>query len=132
MTLAAVAVGGALGASARWAVGSIGGSGAPDAFPWPTFTVNVVGCLLIGIITCRLDRDTVRWHFVATGVLGGFTTMSAFAVEANRLADAGRGQLASGYVAATFIAGFLALLLGERIGASAQQPRPGNSAEGGP
>lgn len=130
MTLAAVAVGGVLGASARWTVGSIVDTPAPNAFPWPTLAVNVIGCLLVGIAARRLDRDTLGWHFAATGVLGGFTTMSAFAVEANGLADAGRGWLASCYVAATFIGGFLALLLGERFGAVRPRGRPPIVAEG--
>ncbi len=80
--LAVVAAGGALGASARYGAGLLWPT-EPDAFPWTTLCVNVVGCALIGIFLVVLQE---AWQapplvrpFVATGVLGGFTTFSTYA-----------------------------------------------------
>ena len=67
--------------------------------------VNVVGCVLIGVAARRIERDTTAWAFVVTGVLGGFTTFSALAVELNDMADAERLPLAVLYGAVTLAAG---------------------------
>jgi CrcB protein len=114
-TIGAVAIGGVVGASARWAVGT---QLAPDAvagFPWHTFLVNVVGCLLIGVAAARLTRPSIAWAFLATGVLGGFTTMSGFAVQLNDLAEAGETAMLVTYLAATLAVGFGVLLAAERL-----------------
>lgn len=117
--LGAVAVGGAAGASARWGVAelvrALGDTHPPDAFPWATFAVNVLGSLCIGIAAARLVRGTRRWAFVVTGVLGGFTTMSAFAVELNDLADANRNGTAVVYTTATLAISAAAFLGAERF-----------------
>lgn len=105
--LAAVGVGGALGAAARWGIGDLLAEPMPvgSAWPWATLIANVVGCLLIGLAARRLERHTLSWDALVTGVLGGFTTMSAFAVELNDLAEAGRTSLTIGYLAATLVGG---------------------------
>jgi CrcB protein len=113
-TIAAVALGGVIGASARWAIGT---QLAPDGmagFPWHTFVVNVVGCLLIGVAASRLTRPSLAWAFASTGVLGGFTTMSGFAVDLNRLAESGATGVLVTYLVATLTVGFVALLVAER------------------
>ncbi|HSL73983.1 MAG TPA: CrcB family protein [Ilumatobacteraceae bacterium] len=114
--LAAIAVGGALGATGRWGVGwvldDLGSATEPGVWPWATLIVNVVGCLLIGLAARLLVPDTVAWAFVVTGILGGFTTFSAVAVELNDFAAASRLPMAIAYgtvsiaagVAATFVA----------------------------
>ncbi|MEL6890665.1 MAG: CrcB family protein [Actinomycetota bacterium] len=106
---AAVAVGSAIGAGGRWAVarGLDVGAAASGAFPWHTLGVNVLGCLVIGIAAIRV-ATRVASGFVVTGLLGGFTTMSAVAVEANDLADADRLDLAALYVLASVVAGVAA------------------------
>jgi CrcB protein len=114
-TLTAVAVGGIIGSVGRWAVAHQLYDGDDAAFPWHTLLINLVGCLLIGIVVGRIERETIAWGFVATGVLGGFTTMSAFAVELNDLADAGRGGVVIVYLIATVAGGLAAVLLGERV-----------------
>lgn len=114
--LAAVAGGGIVGAAARWAVGTQLTDRAPVDFPWHTLAVNIVGCLLIGIVSRTIERDTIAWGFVATGVLGGFTTMSAFALELNDFVDADRPQMATAYLAATLASGFAAIFVGEHFG----------------
>ncbi len=114
-TSVVIAVGGALGASARWAVGTQLAPADPDGFPWHTLTANVIGCLLIGLAATRIARSTLAWAFVATGILGGFTTMSSFAGELDALADAGKTSTAIAYLVATLAAGFAALALAEAL-----------------
>lgn len=116
---AAVAVGGAVGASARWVVGELlhGADevGTVARFPWGTLFVNVTGCLLIAIAASRIARSGVGWAFWVTGGLGGFTTMSAVAVELNDAADAGRTAMLAAYLAATLVGSALAFGVGDRV-----------------
>jgi CrcB protein len=106
---ALVAIGGALGATGRWAVGTLFDT-EPGVWPWPTFIVNVIGCMLIGFTVGRVERGSLRWDFAVTGVLGGFTTMSSFAVELNEFVDANRSSMAVTYGALTLASGAAALL----------------------
>lgn len=115
--LLAIALGGTLGSLARYAIAVAFEQGGAGDLPWATLTVNVVGCLLIGILATRLqgtDRPWVR-PFVLTGVLGGFTTFSAFALETGVLLDAGRWATAGGYVLATMVLGLLAVRVGVAV-----------------
>ena len=102
-----VAVGGALGASARWGVGDLIGR-PPGAFPAATLAVNVVGCVLVGLAARHLVRSSDRWLAVVTGFLGGLTTFSAFATETRALIDAGHSGRALLYVAVSMVAGLAA------------------------
>ncbi len=84
-TLLFVAVGGAFGASARYLMGIGAGRLLGFGFPYGTLAVNVVGCLLMGLL---IEAMALRWNvsnelraFLTVGVLGGFTTFSAFASE---------------------------------------------------
>ncbi|MEW2619108.1 CrcB family protein [Streptomyces sp. NPDC048106] len=91
--LAAVAAGGALGACARYAAALLWPT-ASGAFPWTTFWVNVAGCAVIGVLMVvttevRTGHRLVR-PFFGTGVLGGFTTFSAYTVDIERLTGTGR------------------------------------------
>jgi fluoride exporter len=119
----AVAVGGAIGATGRWfiswALDAVGAGHVPGTWPWATLVVNVVGCVLIGVAARAVALDTVSWAFVVTGVLGGFTTFSALAVELNDLADADRMTLAIVYAGLTLAAGVGATAIG-----SAGRDRP--------
>jgi len=110
-SIAAVAVGGAIGATARWAVGTQLAPSTDGTFPWDTYVVNVVGCLVIGLVATRIRRPSVGWAFVATGLLGGFTTMSSFAVELNDLVDAGATGTMIVYLVATLVVAYGALLV---------------------
>ncbi|MFD9574268.1 CrcB family protein [Streptomyces sp. NPDC059982] len=107
--LAAVAAGGALGASARYGIGLLWPA-APGGFPWATFWINVSGCALIGVLMVLIgeggrsaSHPLVR-PFAGVGVLGGFTTFSTYAVEFSGLLDAGRARVALGYAALTVAA----------------------------
>ena len=111
-SVVAVALGGSIGASGRWAVGSTYDV-APGDWPWPTLVVNVLGCLLIGVAVRRIERGSLRWDAIVTGLLGGFTTMSSFAVELNDMVDFDRTGSAVAYGAITLAAGTAAVLLGQ-------------------
>jgi CrcB protein len=109
------ALGGALGALGRWGLAEALPH-SPGAWPWSTLAVNLLGCLLIGILLAVLlarfpDSPWLR-PFLAVGVLGGFTTYSTFAVDVVRLAEAGHGGLAAGYVLVSVLGGVAAVLAG--------------------
>tara|TARA_R110002049_G_scaffold23781_3_gene84401 strand:+ start:3443 stop:3799 length:357 start_codon:yes stop_codon:yes gene_type:complete len=106
-TLIFVALGGALGACLRFGVGIM------LAFPLGTLAVNVAGSLLIGITWVMLtDKAPDLLPFVMTGLLGGFTTFSAFSLDTLRLVEDGRLGFAIFYVAASVILSLVACLLG--------------------
>ncbi|MGV9562894.1 fluoride efflux transporter CrcB [Streptomyces sp. NPDC003480] len=108
--VAVVALGGALGAAARYAA-SLLWPARPGGFPWTTFGINVAGCAVIGVfmvvITEVWAAHRLMRPFFGTGVLGGFTTFSTYAVEIQRLVDAGAARIALAYLFAT-LAGALA------------------------
>lgn len=112
-----VAAGGALGAVARYGVGRwLPATG----WPWPTLTANVVGGLLMGLLAGWLafrggaQGETIRL-FAAVGLLGGFTTFSAFSLETALMIEKRQFALASGYVAASVVLSITALFLGLMI-----------------
>jgi len=93
LTLSQVALGGAIGAVLRW------GAGLALPFPFGTLAVNVVGALAIGLLWAGLAS---RLHpLLITGVLGGFTTFSAFTLDTLRLVEGGRLGAAGLYVLAS-------------------------------
>ena len=115
--VAAVAAGGAIGATGRWfvawAMDATTGEQQPGSWPWATLLVNIAGCVLIGFAARRIERDTTTWAFAVTGVLGGFTTFSALAVELNDMADAERLPLAVLYGAVTLAVGVAATAIAD-------------------
>lgn len=109
--LVAVSAGGVIGALARYAVSA----GASGVFPWWTLAINVSGCLAIGVLMV-LVTELRRPHrlvrpFLGTGVLGGYTTFSAYAVEGERLLS-GHLLLALVYLVGTAIAALVAVQVG--------------------
>lgn len=117
--LVAVAAGGVVGSLGRWAVG-LALPHAVGTFPWATFTVNVSGALAMGLLVAFLvgrpgTHRLVR-PVVGVGVLGGWTTFSALAVDAVGLAEDDHVLLALGYVGGTFLLGTLAVGLGTALG----------------
>ena len=109
------ALGGALGALARWGVATALPH-SPGGWPWATLLVNLTGCLLLGALaaalTARSPEPAWARPFLAVGVLGGYTTYSAFAVEAVGLVEAGAPVLAAGYVLVSVLGGVLAVAAG--------------------
>ena len=111
----AVALGGALGALARYGVANAIGT---RAFPWATLTINVVGSFALGLV---LAGAVGRWpaavsFAVTVGLLGAFTTFSTFSFEATELLREGRAAAAGAYVAASVVLGLLASAAGYLAG----------------
>jgi CrcB protein len=111
--LVVIAAGGGVGALARFGVTELV-PGAPARFPWSTLLINVVGCLLMGVLMVLIS-DVWTAHrlvrpFLGVGVLGGFTTFSTYAVEANALASAPVEAFA--YASGTVLGAMLAVITG--------------------
>lgn len=113
-TLLQVAAGGALGASARYATNVVTMRLIGPGFPWATVAVNVLGSFLMGVLVVVLaHKGGMRLApFLMTGVLGGFTTFSAFSLDALTLWERGQAGPAFGYVAGTVIVSLAAIVLG--------------------
>lgn len=120
-----VAAGGAVGAVLRYAVDTA----APDSLlPWPTLAINVVGAFALGLLPAlAVVRRSRRVALaVGPGLLGGFTTVSAWAGQIRHLADSGHVDLAGLHLVLTLAAGLGAAALGQRI---AQRPEPDGALE---
>lgn len=116
-----VALGGALGSVLRYKVGALVMHQAATAqFPYGTFTVNVAGCLIAGLLAGlgeHFDFLTADVRlFLFTGFLGGFTTFSAFGVETIALVERGELALAATYVLLSVACGLAALWVALKIG----------------
>lgn len=112
-TLLLVALGGATGSALRYLIW-IYTPRTESGFPMATFAVNVIGCLIIGILTAFLFRspnETLRL-LLATGFCGGFTTFSAFGVESVQLILNGKTAVAIAYIAASLVVGLIAVAAG--------------------
>jgi len=103
--------GGMIGTAARLGLGML----IPDA-AIAVLIANLAGALILGILTARLPASDLR-VFLGTGVLGGFTTYSAFAVDAVQLWGAS-ALLSFGYLAGSLIGGLLAAIIGLHLGAA--------------
>ena len=89
-----------------------------SAFPFGTLTVNIIGCFLIGLVFGLTDRGTLtpEWRlFLATGMIGGFTTFSAFSFETVGLLRDGQLWYATAYIVGSVIIGLLATFIGISI-----------------
>lgn len=118
--LAVVAAGGAVGALARLGIESA----SPDSLlPWPTLAINVVGAFLLGLLPAlaAVRRSRRVATALGPGLLGGFTTVSAWAGGVRELADTGRVTLAGLYLAVTLAAGLAAAAAGRRM---SHRPEP--------
>ena len=111
-----VAAGGALGSGLRHLTNIAAARLFGTGFPWGTITVNIAGSFIMGVFIEMLAR---RWGasmelrlFVATGFLGGYTTFSAFSLDAAVLYERGALGQAFAYVAASVVASIGALFLG--------------------
>jgi fluoride exporter len=114
-TLSQVALGGAIGASLRFLVTTATARAFSGAFPIGTLAVNTAGSLLMGLLVVLLSARTQLHPFLLTGILGGFTTFSAFSLDAVTLWESGQANTAALYVAASVILSLAALILGAAI-----------------
>lgn len=115
-----VGLGGFIGSIARYKLGGfILHMTAQDRFPYGTFTVNVVGCLVVGILAGVAERYDVLGPdarlFLFTGLLGGFTTFSAFGLEAVYLIRRGDPGTAALYAGGSVVLGITAVWLGLKL-----------------
>lgn len=115
---AAVAIGGALGALARFGLLETLPHRAGE-WPWATFAANLIGALLLGIVAARLMESrppsAYRGPLLATGLCGALTTFSTFQVEALSLADGGHAGLAIAYVGTSIALGLVCVAMGSRL-----------------
>ncbi len=113
-----VFLGGGIGAAARHGVNLTAARAFGMSFPWGTIIVNVAGSLLMGLIVAWLAfRAHAGWSqharlFLATGILGGFTTFSAFSLDVALLWERGDHGLAAAYVAGSVLLSIAALFFG--------------------
>ncbi|HZR15410.1 MAG TPA: fluoride efflux transporter CrcB [Acidimicrobiia bacterium] len=113
--LAAVALGGALGAPARYGVAQVIHV-AKGTFPWATFWTNISGSFVLGLVLVliveRFPPTRYVRAFVAVGFLGAYTTFSTFSVEIDVLAKDGHGGIAAAYAFGSLAAGLVVVWLG--------------------
>lgn len=118
-TLVAIAAGGALGAPARQVV-EVWLPSPASGFPWATLLINVTGAFLLGLLLIllseRLPSSRYARPFLATGLIGAFTTFSTFAVETDTLVRLEHPATAAAYVGATLAAGLTACWFGVFLG----------------
>ncbi len=114
-----VALGGALGSVLRYGVSLAVPKSHPNGFPWATLLANLLGCFLIGVLAGALSRNawlqSTGWLLLATGLCGGFTTFSTFALENVQFF---RGQMlwmSVLYLIISVVAGMVLCALGYRI-----------------
>jgi CrcB protein len=124
----AIALGGALGAPARYGVAQFVHV-SPDTFPWATFWTNISGSFALGVVLAlvleRFPPTRFVRPFVATGFLGAYTTYSTFAVETVVLLKDGHPAVAVAYATASLVAGFVAAWVGLLAGRAIPMPARG-------
>jgi fluoride exporter len=136
-----LSIGGALGVNARYWLAVAIDRAVGTRFPWATFTINVSGALVLGLLATlmgRLDGTHPARLFALVGFLGGYTTFSTFALESHKLAESGAAGRSLGYVVGSVAAGLVAVTLGIVLGRALgfrdgpypQRP-PGAEAAGG-
>jgi fluoride exporter len=112
-----VGLGGAIGSIARYGSGVLVGRLWLSPFPLATMLINITGSLAMGLLVGWLARTTPSWQsdarlFVAVGVLGGFTTFSAFSLDAITLIERGELGQAALYVLGSVLVAVVALYVG--------------------
>ena len=120
MTVAGVAIAGALGALARYGLGGFIANRNPSAFPVETLVINVSGSLVLGflfvVLTERFLPHPALRTSLMVGFLGAYTTFSTFSLETFRLIEDGAVGLAALNVFASVAAGLVAVYLGVVVG----------------
>ena len=113
-----VALGGGLGAAGRYGV-SLALPAKPGEWPWATFSINVLGSLLIGVLAGWLSTRGEAgepWRlFLGVGMLGGFTTFSAYSLETLRMVERGEWSMAIMYALGSVLAGLAAVAIGAEV-----------------
>ena len=114
-----VGLGGGLGSMARYLCQRWFSIQYMHSFPWGTFTVNIAGCLLIGLlwgISFRSFESNESWKlFLMAGICGGFTTFSAFTLEGIGLIKENKMGMFFAYIAGSVLLGLLATFIGMKL-----------------
>lgn len=113
-TVLPVAIGGAIGATARYLTGVVAVRVMGPGFPWGTMTVNIVGSFLMGVIVIYMaERSGHRLSpFLMTGILGSYTTFSTFSLDALEIYERGQIGIAAVYVTASVLLSLAAIFAG--------------------
>jgi CrcB protein len=120
MELVYVAIGGALGSMGRYLMAMFVGHYTGNSFPYGTLVINITGSTLMGVLIGWLGR-TAPEHareiqlFLAVGILGGYTTFSAFSLDAIKLMEDGKFLAMGAYISASVICSLLGLIAGLHI-----------------
>lgn len=134
--LGVISAGGVLGALARYGLG-LAIPHRPGTVPWATLLINVTGCLLIGVLMVLVTEAWPAAHrllrpFLGTGLLGGFTTFSTYAVDIQQLLARGAVGTALGYLAGTLVAALAAVYAGLALTRRAVRPSGRGRDRGSP
>ena len=114
MKLVLIFLGGGLGATARWGIGQ--SLKEVSGFPWGTFTANMVGCFLIGLLSYYAIRGNhTLFLFGIVGFLGGFTTFSSFGLEMFRMIEAQQWRTFASYFLTSNVLGILLVYIGYTV-----------------
>jgi fluoride exporter len=112
-----VMAGGALGAGGRYLFGIAAADALGLAFPWGTWGINIVGGLLMGLLAALVPDPNDTWRlFLGVGVLGGFTTFSAFSLELFDMFAKGEAALGAAYAVSSITGSVVALWAGLTFG----------------
>lgn len=116
--LIAVMIGGALGSASRYLVGHVIPA-TPETFPWATFSVNLAGAFVLGVLSGIALRSNILSRamllLLGTGFCGGFTTFSTFSAETLQLIESGHHVLAGTYVAGSVVGALATAAMGHLV-----------------
>ena len=114
-----IGLGSALGGIARYGLSKVISDNAPSLFPWGTFTVNVLGCFIIGLVYGFIDNGMGLSEnsklFLTVGFCGGFTTFSTFSHENYLLFEGGNGLVVAAYAALSLFIGLVMAYAGHAV-----------------
>jgi fluoride exporter len=120
LVVVAVGLGGMAGALSRYGLDRLIEHHVSSVFPWSTFTINITGCFLVGLVVAGLvDRhDLPAWirTGAVVGFLGAYTTFSTFAQESRDLLAGGHLSLALADTVGSVVVGVLAVVVGSAVG----------------
>lgn len=113
-----VAAGGAFGAALRYLISMKIAAETGAKFPWGTLTVNLIGCLVIGMMWSITEHKTASQGlllFLMVGLIGSFTTFSTYGLEGIQLIQSGKLLAGGGYIILSNVAGLLLVIIGKSM-----------------
>jgi len=118
LSVVVIASGGALGALTRWGMSLLIASHVSSTFPWATFTINIVGCVVIGLASAIVSKMQTLYlgQFLIIGFIGAFTTFSTYSMEGINLIMTDKWATGFAYIISSNILGLIAVIIGLKIG----------------